>query len=195
MNYQRQLDELIANTAGSRPGLALHACCAPCASSVLEYLTAYFDITVIWYNANIQPKTEHDRRKIAFVEMLERYYPQVELVERGYHISEWGDCEYCQSLRIRAAAELAAERRLEYFGTTLSVSPHKNAAQINRLGFSAQEHINRIHSANISWLPSDFKKRNGYLRSIELSRTYGLYRQRYCGCIANYRGDGFSFEQ
>jgi predicted adenine nucleotide alpha hydrolase (AANH) superfamily ATPase len=182
-NYQLELDKILAGLDGRRPGLLLHACCAPCSSYTLEYLAPYFDITLFWFNPNIQPYEEHEKRLAELRKLLSAMnFDGVKLITGEYCDGAWGDCSACQGLRIERTAEAALCGGFEYFCSTLSISPHKNAALINGLGLSAAEKL-----GNVKWLPSDFKKRGGFLRSAELCREYGIYRQNYCGCYANRR--------
>ena len=193
-NYQKILDETIAGLEerGEVPKLLLHSCCAPCSSYVLEYLSNYFYITVLYYNPNIYPEDEYYHRAaeqkrfikefptkyaVSFVEgnfEPERFYEMA----KGYeNCPEGGErCFRCFDLRLRRTAELAADGGYDYFATTLTISPLKNAAKINEIGQALSGEY------GIPWLPSDFKKKNGYKRSIELSAEYELYRQNYCGC-------------
>ncbi|MDE6747157.1 MAG: epoxyqueuosine reductase QueH, partial [Oscillospiraceae bacterium] len=175
----------------------LHSCCAPCSSAVLEYLSEYFSITVLYFNPNIYPEEEFLHRiaeqkrliaelpcknPVSFEEhgwQQERFYAAVKGLE---DIREGGErCFACYRLRLEETARLAAEGGYDYFTTTLSVSPYKNAAKLNEIGEELAEKYGVQH------LPSDFKKKNGYKRSIELSQEYGLYRQDYCGCIFSQR--------
>ena len=193
-NYQKILDEMIAGLEekGEVPKLLLHSCCAPCSSYVLEYLSNYFYITVLYYNPNIYPEDEYYHRAAEqkrFIKEFPTKYP-VTFVEgnfepeRFYEMSkgyencpEGGErCFRCFDLRLRKTAELAADGGYDYFATTLTISPLKNAAKINEIGQALSGEY------GIPWLPSDFKKKNGYKRSIELSAEYELYRQNYCGC-------------
>ncbi len=193
-NYQKQLDILTKSIPeGAAPSLFLHACCAPCSSYVLEYLSEYFAITVFYYNPNISSKNEYIKRinelKRLIIEMPLKnpvkfeegeYDPQIffDMAKGFENAPEGGErCYKCYELRMREAARQAAFHHYDYFTTTLSISPHKNAAWINEIGERLALEFGVIH------LPSDFKKRNGYKRSIELSAEYGLYRQDYCGCI------------
>ena len=188
VNYQLQLDKITANLT-DKPTLFLHSCCGPCSSYVIEYLSKFFQITDYYYNPNIHPEEEYIRRldtqrrlveKLGGAVLVEgeyepsRYFDAV----RGYEDSAEGGarCELCIGERLAQTAQKAKEGGYEYFATTLTVSPHKNAQSINQMGFELQEKI------GIKWLPSDFKKKEGYKRSIELSAEYGLYRQDYCGC-------------
>lgn len=192
VNYQHKLDELISSLDYT-PKLLLHSCCAPCSSYCLEYLSRYFLITVLYYNPNISPKEEFDKRaeeQQRLISMLPAENP-VSLVVDDYdpqeffsaikgleHIKEGGErCFACYRLRLERAAEYAREHSFDYFCTTLSISPLKNAGKINEIGGELSE----IHS--VKFLPGDFKKKGGYQRSIELSREYDLYRQNYCGCV------------
>lgn len=198
-NYQKELDRLLEGIEkeGRTPRLFLHSCCAPCSSYVLEYLSRYFEITVFFYNPNISPAEEYEKRveeirrmigEMEFahpVELVEgEYDPQVffQMAKGMEHIPEGGErCFGCYRLRMEEAARLAKEGNYDYFTTTLSISPLKNAQKINEIG----EELAEIYQ--ISHLPSDFKKKNGYKRSIELSGEYGLYRQDYCGCVFSKR--------
>ena len=184
---QKNMDALIQSLGERRPRLLLHSCCGPCSSYVLEYLSDYFDITLFFYNPNIQPAEEYEKRLSAQKQLLERakyknpvvflageYEPQrfFEAVKGLENCREGGArCEKCFELRLSKAAEIAKKGGFDYFATTLTVSPHKNAVLINEIGGRYQ-----------NYLPSDFKKREGYKRSIILSKEYELYRQGYCGC-------------
>lgn len=194
VNYAKRLDALIASfKPGSRPSLLLHACCAPCASAVLEYLTSYFDVTLLYYNPNIAPQAEYEKR-LAELERLIVQMPLAHpprLVPCGYDGQAFdqaaagleqepeggGRCLRCYRLRLEKAAGTARGLGLDFFTTTLSISPLKNAQALNRIGEELEKQYGVRH------LPGDFKKREGYKRSIELSREYGLYRQDYCGCV------------
>lgn len=195
VNYQRVLEDTIARQQkeGKVPKLLLHSCCAPCSSYVLEYLSQYFEITVLYYNPNISPETEY-RARVAEQERLIRELPtkhSVTFMAGEYHpeqfygavkgledCPEGGErCTICFEMRLREAAQTAKNGGFDYFTTTLSISPLKNAEKLNSIGASlAQEY-------GIAYLHSDFKKKNGYKRSVELSAEYGLYRQDYCGCV------------
>lgn len=198
-NYQKELDRLLEGIEkeGRTPRLFLHSCCAPCSSYVLEYLSRYFEITVFFYNPNISPAEEYEKRveeirrmigEMEFahpVELVEgEYDPQVffQMAKGMENIPEGGErCFGCYRLRMEEAARLAKEGNYDYFTTTLSISPLKNAQKINEIG----EELAEIYQ--VSHLPSDFKKKNGYKRSIELSGEYELYRQDYCGCVFSKR--------
>lgn len=196
-NYRRELERLIEKLGGKRPALLLHSCCGPCSSSVLEYLSEYFSITLLWYNPNLYPEQEFHRRWEAQLQIIERmgledkvrilalphrsedYYSAVQGLEQQ---GEGGSrCKECFRLRLRECARLAKEMGFDYFCTTLSVSRHKDAVLINALGEEAAAEF------QISWLPSDFKKRDGENRSVELSEKHGIYRQLYCGCEFSLR--------
>lgn len=179
--------------AGITPRLLLHSCCAPCSSYVLEYLTEYFDITVYYYNSNISPMGEYEKRiaeqkrlisemkfknSVSFIEGTYNHDEFISLTRGLENLPEGGErCSLCYEMRLEAAAQKAAEINADYFTTTLSVSPYKNTAKLNTIGLKlAMEY-------GVPYLVSDFKKNNGYKRSIELSTEYGLYRQNFCGCI------------
>lgn len=191
-NYQKKLDALLENITGI-PHLLLHSCCAPCSSYVLEYLSNYMEITVLYYNPNISPEEEYRARQeeqrrligampcsfpVHFVEG--DYCPEIFFhTVKGHEKDEEGGerCFLCYELRLREAARIAKEGGYDYFTTTLSISPLKNARKLNAIG----EQLSREYG--VPYLYSDFKKKNGYKRSIELSAEYQLYRQNYCGCI------------
>ncbi len=198
-NYQRRCEERIAahTAVGEVPTLLLHSCCAPCSSYVLEYLSEFFSITVLYYNPNIYPDEEYAHRvreqeefirrfpakhPITFLEGAfdkERFYNTVRGME---HLPEGGArCFACYELRLREAAAEAQVRGMDYFCTTLSISPLKNAEKLNDIGKALAAEY------GVQYLPSDFKKKNGYKRSTELSREYGMYRQDYCGCVFSMR--------
>ncbi len=198
-NYQKILDETIAGLEerGEVPKLLLHSCCAPCSSYVLEYLSNYFYITVLYYNPNIYPEDEYYHRAAEqkrFIKEFPTKYP-VTYVEgnfepehfyetvKGYeNIREGGErCFRCYELRLREAAEYAKKLNCDYFTTTLSISPMKNAAKLNEIGGRLAEEY------GIPYLYSDFKKRDGYKRSTVISAEYGMYRQDYCGCVFSKR--------
>ena len=197
-NYQKELEKVIEEMEreGRVPSLFLHSCCAPCSSYVLEYLCPFFHITVFYYNPNIsedaeyRKRVEEQKRLIAAYNREGKGYP-IEIVEgdyepgrfyemaRGYEkCPEGGErCFRCYELRLRETAERAAAGGYDYFTTTLTISPLKNAAKLNEIG----ERLSGEYQ--VPWLPSDFKKKNGYKRSVELSAEYDLYRQNYCGCV------------
>ena len=192
LNYQLETDRII-KSLDHVPTLLLHACCAPCSSYVLEYLTEYFSVTVYFYNPNITENSEYEKRKNELKRLVKEkpfsnpvkmidgdYSPEVFFnMSKGLEDCPEGSerCFLCYEQRMRSTALLAKELNFEYFCTTLSVSPHKNAVKLNEIGASLSDEF------GVPYLFSDFKKRGGYKRSIELSRQYGLYRQNYCGCI------------
>ena len=194
-NYQKELEKLIETMSSKSrvPRLFLHSCCAPCSSYVLEYLSQYFEITVFYYNPNISPAAEYEKRveeQRRLISSLpakhpirlevgeyepERFYAAAKGLEKE---PEGGErCFRCYRLRLEEAARRAAEGGYDYFTTTLTISPLKNAGKLNEIG----EDLAGIYQ--VPHLPSDFKKKNGYKRSVELSAEYGLYRQNYCGCV------------
>lgn len=193
INYQKLTDKVIDGLGERVPRMLLHSCCAPCSSYTLEYLANYFEITVLYYNPNISPKEEFEKRFAEQKRLIESMpakhkitlikgeynYEDFEKIARGYEdVPEGGErCFRCYRLRLSRAAELAREQGFDYFCTTLSISPLKNSQKINEIGYELEKEY------GVAWLPSDFKKREGYKRSIELSREYNLYRQNFCGCI------------
>lgn len=192
-NYQRELDTIIENLNGTRKKLLLQVCCAPCSSYCIEYLSRYFDITLLYYNPNISPLEEYEKRLSEVKRFIEEFDPacNVTMLSCTYDGEKYekmvvgledepeggSRCYKCYKLRLEETARLAKENQFDYFGTTLSISPYKNADWLNEIG----EELG--HKYNINYLYADFKKKNGYKRSIELSREYHLYRQDYCGCI------------
>lgn len=195
INYQRELDQTLAEITarGEVPTLLLHSCCAPCSSYVLSYLASYFHITLYYYNPNISPKEEYQKRvqeQMRLIRELPVRYPIhfeegvydperfFEMAKGMEDIPEGGErCFHCYELRQREAAIAAAQGGYDYFTTTLSVSPHKNAQKLNEIGLRLQEEY------GVRYLLSDFKKKGGYLESIRLSKEYDLYRQNFCGCV------------
>ncbi|MDD3402682.1 MAG: epoxyqueuosine reductase QueH [Hespellia sp.] len=199
VNYQKKLDRLIEQLQREEkvPKLLLHSCCAPCSSYVLEYLSNYFEITVFYYNPNISPENEYKKRieeqrylvnqmnvshpvtVLAGTYDSEKFYEMAKGME---HLKEGGErCFRCYELRLSETAKLAKEQKFDYFTTTLSISPLKNAEKLNEIGLKLEAQY------GVNYLQSDFKKKNGYKRSTELSKEYGLYRQDYCGCVFSYR--------
>ena len=198
-NYQKELDQIIEEikVQNKVPRLLIHSCCAPCSSYVLEYLSQYFEITVYFYNPNIYPPLEYIRR----VEEQDRLIQEMNFVhpvtlqtgayepQEFYRIVEGLEkepeggvrCFRCYELRLQEAAKIAQAGRYDYFTTTLSISPLKNADKLNEIG----EKLGREY--RVAYLPSDFKKKNGYKRSVELSKEHDLYRQDYCGCVFSQR--------
>lgn len=201
INYQKKLDEIIKSLDGNRPKLLLHACCGPCSSACLEYLYKYFQITVFYYNPNIFPPEEYFRRLNELKSLYEKFPPvlegKIKLVECNYNPQEFYDgisikenpdlaneaekgerCRRCYKIRLEKAYNFAKENNFDYFCTTLSISPFKDSIKINKIGNELEKPENHT-----KWLPSDFKKNNGFKRSLEISNEYGMYRQEYCGCI------------
>lgn len=194
-NYQKELEKLIESKQrdGQKPSLLLHSCCAPCSSYVLEYLAPYFNICDFYYNPNISPKQEYEDRKEELVRLIKEMglSTEVTFLEGTYQpeeffamakgledLSEGGErCFKCYEMRLRESAKIAKEQGAEYFATTLTISPLKNAQKLNEIGERLAEEY------GVKYLPSDFKKKNGYKRSVELSAQYELYRQNYCGCV------------
>lgn len=195
VNYQKELDKIIENNKREDilPSLLLHSCCAPCSSYTIEYLADYFRITIFYYNPNISPVDEYEKRKAEQIRLISSLpvKNKVSFLDCDYNSSEFFEiakgyedcreggerCFRCYELRLNETAKKASENGFDYFCTTLSISPLKNAQKINEIGFMLAEKYNS------NWLPSDFKKKEGYKRSIELSREYNLYRQNFCGCI------------
>lgn len=213
VNYQKELEKLLDRLQsagrGSAPALFLHSCCAPCSSYVLEYLRTYFRITVFYFNPNISMAEEYQKRVAEQRRLIDAYNEEGSGDQglRGYPISvvegdyvpgrffqmakgletcpEGGErCFKCFDLRLRETALRGAEGGFDYFATTLTISPLKNAQKINEIGQALSQEY------GIAWLPSDFKKKDGYKRSIALSAQYGLYRQDYCGCTYSRRQCG-----
>ena len=192
VNYQLQLDSIIEENKSSDkvPTVLLHSCCGPCSSYVVTYLQEFFQVTVLYYNPNIFPEEEYEHRLSEQARLLQELH--VPLLTVPYDHQEYlnqvigleaepeggARCEVCFRIRLEKTYEIALQKGFDYYCTTLTVSPHKNAAVINLVGQSVAE----IGSEHVLWLPSDFKKREGYKRSVELSRQYNLYRQDYCGC-------------
>lgn len=196
LNAQKILEAKIIelNAAGVTPKLLLHACCAPCSSYVIEYLASIFDITLFFYNPNITPQNEYTKRfhelERLIAEMPTAITPKIIIapyncneffdIAKGYeNLAEGGErCFRCYRLRLEKTAAYAEENGFDYFTTTLSISPHKNAEKLNQIGLELGKNLK-----NTQYLCADFKKKNGYKRSIELSKIYNLYRQNYCGCV------------
>ncbi len=206
-NYQKELDNLLEKLSADekKPTLLLHACCGPCSSYVLEYLCKYFEITVLFYNPNIYPAQEYERRLNELLNFYTRFVPaeNVRVIQAPYDPEDFykatgtrenpelakeperGErCRRCYELRLRYTYDYARANNFDYFCTTLSISPFKDADKINEIGVqlcAVPELVEGVEGPK--WLPSDFKKKNGFKRSLELSAEYDLYRQEYCGCI------------
>lgn len=194
VNYQKELDKILfeIKEADRLPKLLIHSCCAPCSSYVLEYLNPYFKITVLYYNPNISPVEEYEKRKAEQIRLINEgdWKNPIEIMDCDYEGDKYtaavkgfenepeggARCRVCFGLRLDEAARLARANDFDYFVTTLSISPLKDARLLNEIGNKLGEKY------GIKYLPSDFKKREGYKRSIELSRRYNLYRQNFCGC-------------
>lgn len=194
INYQNKLIDLITTFDGKKPSLLLHSCCGPCSTEVIDFLKDYFKITIFYYNPNIEPKEEYLKRKqeqIRFLkEFNEEYNYSISFLDCDYENEAFRNysqglelepeggarCSKCFYLRLLKTAETALERKFDYFGTTLTVSPHKNSQVINKIG-------EEIAKTTIPFIYGDFKKNDGYKKSILLSQKYNLYRQDYCGCL------------
>jgi predicted adenine nucleotide alpha hydrolase (AANH) superfamily ATPase len=188
-NYDKKMTEIIKGLNGEKPSLLLHACCAPCSTAVIERIKDYFNLTVFFYNPNMDSQEEYSLRleeikrlcktlniPLIFTDYLSQEYLS-EVVGLESEKEGGKRCEKCFYLRLNKTAELAKEKSFNYFATTLTVSPLKNADRLNAIGKALGEEF------GVNFLVSDFKKKNGYMRSIELSKEFGLYRQNYCGCV------------
>ena len=191
INYQTKLEELV-KTFTNKPTLLLHSCCGPCSTQVIDFLKDYFEITIFYYNPNIEPLEEYHHRKNEQIRFLNEYkeakinfldcdydHESFQEIAKGLeNIPEGGArCNKCFYLRMKKTASKACELGFSYFGTTLTVSPHKNSEIINEIG----KHISK--ELNIDYIYGDFKKKDGYKKSVEFSKIYNLYRQDYCGCL------------
>ncbi len=191
INYQNMLLDLLANL-DYQPRLLLHSCCGPCSTQVLSLLAPYFDITVLYYNPNIEPFVEYEKRKNEQIRFIKDFHhSNIHFLDcdydnevfhekvKGLENAKEGSfrCPSCFLLRLEKTAALAKSQNYEYFGTTLTVSPHKNSGQINKIGAFLEKKY------DVKYLYSDFKKQNGYQKSVDLSKEYNLYRQNYCGCL------------
>lgn len=204
-NFQKELDILLAKL-DCRPKLLLHVCCGPCSSYVMEYLSKFFDITLYYYNPNIYPETEYVRRKDELLRLIKQFPPAIEnnikCIETTYDAEDFftainvredpaiadepekGErCRRCYQFRMQKAYSYAAANGYDYFCTSLSISPFKDAEKINKIG----NEITAKNPEGPKWLVSDFKKKSGFLRSLELSKEYHMYRQQYCGCVYSYQ--------
>ena len=196
-NFQKELDRIIERQGEQKPRVLLHSCCGPCSSAVLEYLTRYFSVTLLWYNPNLYPEAEFDRRYATQRELLEKMglaekvallaepwrHEEFSAIVKGLEGEPEGGrrCTECFRLRLTECAGLAKRHGFDYFCTTLTLSRHKDEKRINALG----EEIGA--AAGVRWLPSDFKKQGREMRSTQLAEQYGLYRQLYCGCEYSLR--------
>ena len=200
INYDLQMQDIIRKLEqekSEKPHLLLHSCCGPCSSAVLEKLTPHFRVTVFFFNPCIHPAAEYEKRLSEQKRLIEEAKLPVDLLEAVYdpqsyfalvkgleNAPEGGErCLVCFRQRLMATAQAAKEHGYDFFTTTLTVSPHKNAENLNRIGQEVS------HETGMTFLPADFKKRSGYLRSLELSREYSLYRQDWCGCVYSMRGE------
>ena len=207
INYQRELEKLLDRIEDDRarnphfpvPRLLLHSCCAPCSSYCIEYLSEYFDITVFYYNPNLYPDQEYEKRvleqKRFIAEFNDNVGKNVSVIEGDFEKSLYYEtvrgledepergirCSECFKLRLGKTAQTAADGNFDYFATTLTISPQKNAKLLNKIGEEASGKY------GVRYLATDFKKKEGYKRSIELSNEYGMYRQDYCGCEFSFR--------
>ena len=187
VDYNVKMKQIIQENEGKK-SILLHSCCAPCSSSVLHKISEYFDVTVVYYNPNIYPQGEYEKRKLEQIKLLN--IMQIPFLDSDYNENDFlnavvglenekeggARCNKCFLIRLDETARLAKQKGFDFFGTTLTVSPHKNAEIINQIGAALADKY------GIKYLFSDFKKEDGYLNSIKLSKQYNLYRQDYCGC-------------
>ena len=191
MNYQNKMQEII-NSLNYRPKLLLHSCCGPCSTTVLTLLVEFFDITVLYYNPNIEPMAEYEHRKKEQIRFIKEFNNEhINFMDCDYNNQDFrrkvqgleqereggARCAVCFKLRLNYTASLAKKENFDYFGTTLTVSPHKNSDVINKIGSLLEKEY------GVNYLYSDFKKKDGYKKSVEISKKYNLYRQDYCGCL------------
>lgn len=191
INYQAELDKILSSIdKNNKPSLLLHSCCAPCSSYVLEVLSSYFDITILYYNPNIDEEEEFNKRVKELERLIDMMHLSIKVINNGHCSEDFKEissgledeeeggqrCFKCYRLRLLKSVLFAKEHHFDYFCTTLSISPYKNASKLNEIGLELEKEY------GVKYLMSDFKKKNGYKRSIELSHTYHLYRQDYCGC-------------
>ena len=191
MNYQNKMQQVI-NSLDYRPRLLLHSCCGPCSTTVLTLLVEFFDITVLYYNPNIEPMAEYEHRKKEQIRFIKEFNNEhINFMDCDYNNQDFrrkvqgleqereggARCAVCFKLRLNYTASLAKKENFDYFGTTLTVSPHKNSDVINKIGSLLEKEY------GVNYLYSDFKKKDGYKKSVEISKKYNLYRQDYCGCL------------
>ena len=192
INYDKELEKIINNLDGKVPRILLHSCCAPCSSYVISYLSNYFDISIFYYNPNISPREEYLKRKNEQIRLINtiKTKNKLDIIDCDYENDIYEDkikglenepergkrCTVCFNLRLDRTARMANELGYDYFATTLTVSPYKNSKLINEIGLELE------NKYDIKYLVSDFKKKDGYKKSIELSKEYNLYRQDFCGC-------------
>ncbi|MDR0314454.1 MAG: epoxyqueuosine reductase QueH [Oscillospiraceae bacterium] len=198
-NYQNEFEKITDNIekTGTRPRLLLHSCCAPCSSYVISYVANWFDVTVIYYNPNIFPKEEYEKRKAEQIRLIKElgYNVEIKFMDSDYDTDKFKEmerqfedepqgglrCFHCYRLRLEKTAAEAKAGKFDYFGTTLTVSPHKSARVLNQVGKECEQ----IYG--VKFMYSDFKKKDGFKKSIELSCKYKLYRQNYCGCESSMK--------
>lgn len=199
MNYQKKMEDIIEENQKNNlvPTILLHSCCAPCSSHVIDVLSKHFNITILYYNPNIEPYEEYLKRKEEEIRFIKEYNNtnRLDIIDCDYDNEKYHElvkgledckeggnrCFKCYRMRLEYTAIKAKELNYDYFGTTLTVSPYKNSQKLNEIG----EELEKKY--NIKYLYSDFKKNNGYKHSIEMSKEYNLYRQNYCGCIYSQR--------
>lgn len=193
INYDSLMQEEVKTFNGTKKKILLHSCCGPCSTACIERLKEFFDITILYYNPNIEPLEEYEKRKSEQKRLLEIL--NIDFLDCDYDNEYWRKmtkpfeddleggrrCSVCFGIRLKYTAKIAVSLHYDYFGTTLTVSPHKNSDIINKIGDS----VGRKNG--IKYLMADFKKRDGYKRSIELAKNYDLYRQDYCGCLYSKR--------
>ncbi|KRM13580.1 epoxyqueuosine reductase QueH [Paucilactobacillus suebicus] len=209
INYDLILQNVIKGwqREAIRPKILLHSCCAPCSTYTLEYLTKFADVTVYYDNPNIHPRVEYERRKLVQQHFIEDFNEQtgnhVTFISAKYEPAQWlkavqnlknepeggARCQLCYNYRLDRVAKKAQEWHFDYFGSALTISPHKDSQVINKLGLDVQ------HVYDVSYLPSDFKKRGGYQRSVAMCKEYDVYRQCYCGCIFAARMQGVDLKR
>lgn len=209
INYDTLLQKMIADWQANdcRPKILLHSCCAPCSTHTVSYLTRYADVTIYYANSNIHPEAEYQRRKLVQQQFILDYNQQenqnVAFLAAPYQPQSWlvamsgledepeggKRCVACYDFRMSRVAEKAAELGFDYFGSALTISPHKNAQVINQVGTAIQDRY------EIQYLPSDFKKNNGYQHSVDMCKLYGIYRQCYCGCFFAAKSQGVDLAQ
>lgn len=194
INYHAQFLEEIRTLGNTKPSLLLHVCCGPCSSHVITELSAYFTIIIYYSNSNIYPSAEYQRRYQELIAFIEKYQPTIAIIEDSYQPKQWLQdtqalaaepekgkrCYQCYQIRMQKAHQYAATHKFTYWTTVLSVSPHKNSQWINDIGAS-------FPSDKTKFLHSDFKKENGYYKSVQIAKEYQLYRQEYCGCLYSYQ--------
>ncbi len=196
IDYNDLMEKEVENFKDKKT-LLLHSCCAPCSSAVITRLQDFFHITVFYYNPNIEPFIEYERRKKEQIRFLQEFDSSIQILDVDYEHEKFqasvhglekepeggARCYKCYYLRLEKTVEEALQKHFDYFGTTLTVSPHKNAQKINEIGLKLEELYNKKSNKTIRFLVSDFKKKDGYKKSLEMSKEYHLYRQDYCGCL------------